>query len=78
MDVSPKKGLFYAELLMQRSLKMSPRYMPNISPKLADTDKVEGGLFLLFLGLRFSVAPLPLGKYSVNALVYRPTASLPK
>jgi len=58
---------------MQRSLEMSPGYMPNnTSLNLAATDKVEGGLLVLFLGLRFSIVsrllenflsiPLPAGR----------------
>jgi len=54
---------------MQRSLEMSPGYMPNnTSPNLTATDKVEGGLLVLFLGLRFSIVLPPLGKFSVNTL----------
>jgi len=76
MDVSPKKRSFYAGLLMQRSLDMSPGYIPNTSPKLADTDKAEGGLLVPFPGLCFFIASLP-GKFSVNALAYRPTLACP-
>jgi len=33
-----------------------------------DIDKVQEGLMVLFFGLVFSVAPLPLGKFSADAL----------
>jgi len=35
-----------------------------------DTDKVEGGLMVLFFGLVFSIAPIPSKNFSADALVY--------
>jgi len=57
MSVSPKKVFtFYMGLLMQRSIELSPGYMPNALPK---PPLIDGCLLELFLGLSFSIDPLP-------------------
>jgi len=41
-----------------------------------DTDKVEGGLMVLFFGLVFSIATIPPEIFSVYALAYLCSAEL--
>jgi len=72
----PKTDLFYAGLLMQRFLEMSLEYMPNIFSNLAATDR--GRLIGAISRPSFFYCLPSLGKFSVNALAYRSTTSLPK
>jgi len=53
---------------MQRFLEVSTEYMPSAPPNR--TDKVEGGILVLFLGLEFSIAPSSRGNFSADALAY--------
>jgi len=56
IGVSPKKGLrFLHGLLDAVFLGVSPGYMPSAS--YPATDKLEGGLLVLFLGLGLSIGP---------------------
>jgi len=48
---------FFAGFLMQRSLEVNPKCM--LSAPSNPTDKMEGGLLVIFLGFGLSIPPTP-------------------